>query len=67
MVVIDDFFSHEALQELRDFLLESTIWTDVKRGAPAEKLLKIALRELMGVNKIPEHGGSFSVRMLYLL
>ena len=37
VVVIDDFFSHEALQELRDFLLESTIWTDVKRGAPAEK------------------------------
>lgn len=36
VVVIDDFFSHEALQELRDFLLESTIWTDVKRGAPAE-------------------------------
>jgi len=32
VVVIDDFFSHEALQELRDFLLESTIWTDVKRG-----------------------------------
>ena len=42
VVVIDDFFSHEALQELRDFLLESTIWTDVKRGAPAEQILKIA-------------------------
>lgn len=32
MVVIDDFFTPEALQNLRDFLLESTIWSDVKRG-----------------------------------
>ncbi|CAK9072888.1 unnamed protein product [Durusdinium trenchii] len=32
VVVIDDFFTPEALQNLRDFLLESTIWSDVKRG-----------------------------------
>ncbi|OLP90455.1 hypothetical protein AK812_SmicGene27978 [Symbiodinium microadriaticum] len=31
-VVIDNFLSEHALQVLRDFLLESTIWTDVKRG-----------------------------------
>ncbi|CAJ1346070.1 unnamed protein product [Effrenium voratum] len=32
VVVIDDFFSDAALQQLRDFLLESTMWADVKRG-----------------------------------
>jgi hypothetical protein len=32
VVVIDDFFSEEGLQELRNFLLESTMWMDVKRG-----------------------------------
>mmetsp|Transcript_1566 Transcript_1566/g.3515 ORF Transcript_1566/g.3515 Transcript_1566/m.3515 type:complete len:430 (-) Transcript_1566:60-1349(-) len=29
---IDDFFSQEALQQLRDFLLESTFWFDAKTG-----------------------------------
>lgn len=32
VVVIDDVFSEEGLQELRNFLLESTMWMDVKRG-----------------------------------
>jgi len=31
-VVIDDFFTDDVLQSLRDFLLETTMWMDVKQG-----------------------------------
>ena len=45
VVVIDDFFSEEALRQLRDFLLESTIWTDVKRGRDDAKSPGVQLEE----------------------
>lgn len=32
LMVIDDFFTPDALQQLRDYLLESTIWTEAKFG-----------------------------------
>lgn len=31
-VVIDDFFSQEALEKIRDFLMDSTFWFDAKNG-----------------------------------
>lgn len=31
-IVIDDFFSQEALAKLRDYLLDSTFWMDAKSG-----------------------------------
>ena len=39
-MVIDDFFSQEGLEELRHFLLESTMWTDVKRGGNLGHLMR---------------------------